>query len=119
MRYFTFIRAVENQGPPPKALEHAMQQFIAKTLADGTLVQTGGLSSASQGVRIRMSKGKLTLTDGPYAEAKEVVGGYAIIEAPTRERAIAIGREFMQLHVDHWPEFEGESEIRAMDFVAP
>jgi len=48
-----------------------------------------------------------------------VIGGYAILEAPTREKAIEIGRAFMQLHLDHWPEFEGEAEIRAMDFVAP
>jgi hypothetical protein len=119
MRYFTFIRGAENQGVPPKALETAMETFIGKHLQDGTLVQTAGLSPSAQSVRIRMSKGKLTVTDGPYTEAKEVVGGYAILEAPTREKAVEIGRAFMQLHVEHWPEFEGESEIRAMDFVAP
>ncbi|HKV70985.1 MAG TPA: YciI family protein [Gemmatimonadales bacterium] len=119
MRYFTFIRAAENQGPLPAGFDQAMEGFITKHLQDGTLVQTAGLSPSSRGVRIRMSKAKLTLTDGPFAEAKEVIGGYAILEASTREKAIEIGRAFMQLHLDHWPEFEGEAEIRAMDFVAP
>lgn len=119
MRYFTFIRAAENQGPLPPGFDKAMDAFIAQHLKDGTLVQTAGLARTAQGTRIRMTKGKLVLTDGPFAEAKEVIGGYAILEAPTRERAIEIGRAFMQLHVDHWPEFEGEAEIRAMDFVAP
>lgn len=119
VRYFTFIRGAENQGLPPKALDEAMQKFIAKHLQDGTLVQTAGLEPAGKGVRMRIAKGKLTVTDGPFTEAKEVVGGYAILEAPTREQAIEIGRAFMQLHIDHWPQWEGESEIRAMDFIAP
>lgn len=119
MRYFTFVRGAENQGAPPAGLGQAMEKFIAKHLQDGTLVQTGGLASAAQGARLRISKGKLTVTDGPFTEAKEMIGGYAILEAPTREQAIAIGRAFMQLHIDHWPQWEGESEIRAMDFVAP
>jgi len=119
MRYFTFIRAAENQGPLPKGFDQAMEKFIAQHLQNGTLVQTAGLARTAQGVRIRMAKGKLTLIDGPFAESKEVIGGYAILEAPTREQAIEIGRAFMQLHLDYWPEFVGEAEIRAMDFVAP
>lgn len=118
-RYFTFIRASENQGSLPKGFDQAMEKFIEQHLQDGSLVQTAGLARTTQGVRIRMSKGKLTLTDGPFAEAKEVIGGYAILEAPTKEKAIEIGRAFMQLHLDYWPEFEGEAEIRHMDFVAP
>jgi len=117
-RYFTFIRAAENQGAPPKALMDAMERFIAESLKNGTLVQTGGLALSPQGTRIRTSKGKLTLTDGPFTESKEVIGGYAILEAPTREKVLEVARAFMQLHVDHWPQWEGESEIRAMDFVA-
>lgn len=120
MRYFTFIRGPEGQGPLPAGFDKAMEAFIARHLKDGSLVQTAGLSPTSRGgARIRMAKGKLTMIDGPFAESKEVIGGYAILEAPTREQAIAIGQAFMQLHVDHWPEFVGEAEIRAMDFIAP
>ena len=119
MRYFTFIRGAENQGAPPQALMSAMEKFIADSLKNGTLVQTGGLSLSPQGTRMRISRGKLTVTDGPFTESKEVIGGYAILEAPTREKALEVGRAFMQLHVDHWPQWEGESEIRAIDFIAP
>lgn len=119
MRYFAFIRGAENQGKAPAAFDKAMEGFIGRWLSNGTLVQTAGLARSKDGARIRISKGKLVMTDGPFAEAKEVIGGYAILEAPTRERAIEIGRAFMQLHLDYWPEFEGEAEIRHMDFVAP
>jgi len=118
-RYLTFIRADESQGAPPAGLEKAMEGFIVQWLQNGTLVQTAGLARSSGGARIRVSKGKLLLTDGPFAEAKEVIGGYAILEAPTRAKAIEACRAFMQLHVDEWPGWEGECEIRAMDFVAP
>jgi hypothetical protein len=54
------------------------------------------------------------VTDGPFAEAKEVIGGWAILEAPSKAEALRIAREFMELHRKHWPEFEGESEVRPM-----
>ena len=85
-RYFTFIRAAENQGAPPKALMDAMEKFIGESLQNGSLVSTGGLKLSPHGVRIRVGKGKLTMTDGPFAESKEVIGGYAILEAPTKAK---------------------------------
>ncbi|HEX4561732.1 MAG TPA: YciI family protein [Gemmatimonadales bacterium] len=118
-RYFTFVRGAENQGVPPKALMDAMETFIGQSLQNGSLVQTGGLKLSPQGARIRVGKGKLTVTDGPFAESKEVIGGYAILEAPSRQKVMEVARAFMQLHVDHWPEWEGESEIREIDFLAP
>lgn len=119
MRYFAFIRGAENQGKAPAAFDKAMEGFIGRWLSNGTLVQTAGLARSKDGARIRISKGKLVMTDGPFAEAKEVIGGYAIIEASSREKAVEACREFMQLHIDGWPGWEGECEIRAMDFVAP
>ena len=118
-RYFTFIRGAENQGAPPKALMDAMENFIGESLQDGSLVSTGGLKLSPHGVRIRVGKGKLTMTDGPFAESKEVIGGYAILEAPTKAKVLEVARKFMQLHVETWPEWEGESEIREIDFIAP
>jgi len=112
MRYLTWIRSAENGKMPPKALFDAMDKYVEKSFKSGTLVDTGGLAPTKDGFRIRMSKGKLKATDGPFTETKEIVGGYAIINANSREEAFAIANEFMELHRTHWPEFEGESEVR-------
>jgi hypothetical protein len=116
MKYLTFIRHSESyrQLPPPAGLLEAMGKFVEKSLKDGTLVDTGGLLPSKDGLRVRLAKGKITVTDGPFSESKEVIGGWAIIKAETRAEAIRIATEFMELHRKHWPEFEGESEVRPM-----
>jgi len=116
MKYLTFIRHSEalRQGPPPAALMEAMGKFIQRMRADGTLVDTGGLLPSKEGARIRLAKGEITTIDGPFTESKEVIGGWAILNAASKADAIRIGREFMELHRKHWPEFEGESEVRLM-----
>jgi len=119
MAYLSFIRAAEQQGPPPQGLMTAMDKYVAKTMRDGTVVSTGGLAPSAQGIRVRIKNRKITVTDGPFAESKEVVGGYAVIAAATREEAIRATQEFMQLHADHWPEWEGECELRELVFLAP
>jgi len=117
--YLSFIRARENQGPPPRALMDAMGPFVQKSLADGSVIQTGGLAQGSSGFRIRMTGGKLKTIDGPYAEAKEVIGGWALLGAKTREEAVKTAQRFMDLHITHWPEFECECEVREITFLAP
>jgi hypothetical protein len=97
----------------------AMGAFIAASLEDGSLVQTGGLAAGSSALRIRQSGGRLFFTDGPFVETKELVGGYAILEAPSREAAVEVMRKFMELHQQHWPAWQGECELREMVFVAP
>ena len=119
MRFLGLVRGAEGQGMPPQALMEAMGGFIEKSLKSGGLVETGGLAQPSAAVRIRQSGGKLKTLDGPFAETKEVVGGYAILEAPSRDAAVEMMREFMQLHETHWPEWEGECELREMVFVTP
>jgi hypothetical protein len=116
MKYLTFIRHSESyrQSPPPAALMEAMGKFVEKSLKDGTLVDTGGLLPSKDGVRVRLANGKITVTDGPFAESKEVIGGWAILQASTKADAIRIATEFMELHRKYWPEFEGESEVRPM-----
>jgi hypothetical protein len=116
MKYLTFIRHSESyrQSPPPAALMEAMGKFVEKSLKDGTLVDTGGLLPSKDGVRVRLARGKITVTDGPFTEAKEVIGGWAILNASSKAEAIRIATEFMELHRKHWPEFEGESEVRPM-----
>lgn len=66
---------------------------------------------------MRQSGGRLSFTDGPFMESKEVVGGYAILEAPSREAAVQIMRAFMELHERHWSTWQGECELREMVFV--
>ena len=116
MKYLTFIRHSEShrQAGPPPALMQAMGQFVQKSLKDGTLVETGGLLPSKEGVRVRLANGKITVTDGPFTESKEVIGGWAILQTASKAEAIRIATEFMELHRKHWPEFEGESEVRPM-----
>jgi hypothetical protein len=87
---------------------------VQRSLRDGTLVETGGLLPSKDGLRVRLAGGKLTVTDGPFSESKEVIGGWAILNASSKAEAVRIATEFMELHRKHWPEFEGESEVRPM-----
>ena len=116
MKYLTFIRHPESyrQSGPPAALMEAMGKFVQKSLQDGTLVDTGGLLPSREGARVRLAKGKITVTDGPFTEAKEVIGGWAILKTESKAEAVRIASEFMELHRKYWPEFEGESEVRPM-----
>ena len=116
MKYLTFIRHSEKyrEMELPPALMEAMGKFVEKSMKDGVLVDTGGLLPSKDGVRVRLANGKITVTDGPFAESKEVIGGWAILKTDSRAEAIRIATEFMELHRKHWPGFEGESEVRPM-----
>ena len=116
MKYLTFIRHSESyrQSGPPAALMEAMGNFVQKSLREGILVDTGGLLPSKDGTRVRLARGKITVTDGPFTEAKEVIGGYAILNVPSKAEALRIATEFMELHQKYWPGFEGESEVRPM-----
>ena len=122
MRYMMFIESNEsfrNKGIP-QALNDAMGKFVTESFKSGALVDTAGLQPSSSGSRIKLSGGKLTITDGPFTEAKEVIGGYAIVEAKDKKEAMDIATRFMELHRVHWPEFEGTSEIRPIEtYEAP
>jgi hypothetical protein len=105
---------------PPQGLMDAMEKFVGEGFKSGALIDTAGLQPTAKATRIRSKGGKLKVTDGPFSEAKEVVGGYAIVEAKTREDAMALATEFMELHRIHWPEFECVGEVRPMEnFEAP
>jgi hypothetical protein len=87
----------------------------------GVLVEMGGLLPSAMGARVRLAGGKLSVTDGPFTEAKEVIGGYAVYAVKSREEAVKWTMRFMELHKEHWKGWEGESEIRqifdASDFA--
>jgi hypothetical protein len=116
VKYLTFIRHSEShrESGPPAALMEAMGKFVEKSLKDGTLVDTGGLLPSKDGVRVRLDSGKITVMDGPFTESKEVIGGWAILNAESKAHAVRVATEFMELHRKYWPEFEGESEVRPM-----
>lgn len=117
MKYLSFIRSPEsyrNVTPPP-ALMAAMGEFVQRSLRDGTVVDTGGLMPSKDGFRVRSENGALTVTDGPFSESKEIIGGWAVLKTDTREQALAIAKEFMELHRKHWPDFVGESEVRPIE----
>ena len=116
MKYLSFIRHSESfrDTPPPPALMQAMQVHMDQSFKDGSLVDTGGLLPSKDGARLRLDEGKITVTDGPFAESKEVIGGWAILNAETKADAIRFATAFLELHRKHWPEFVGECEVRPM-----
>jgi hypothetical protein len=119
MRFLSIVKSAEIQGHAPQALMDAMAKFTRDSLKDGSLIQTGGLSASATGARLRMSGGKLTVTNGPFTESKEIVGGYALFEAPSKPAAMEFARRFLQLHQEHWPTWESECELRELVFLAP
>jgi hypothetical protein len=103
MRYFMSIipPADLKSEDIPQGLMDAMGPWMDRSIAAGTLISTGGLKPVSEGRRVRGHGKKVAVTDGPFAEAKEVVGGYAVLEAPDMDAAAAIAGEFLQLHLDN------------------
>jgi hypothetical protein len=120
MKYLSFVRSSEKYRDikPPAAMMEAMGKLVEKFNKEGALVDTGGLAPSRDGFRVRVTGGKLTMTDGPFTETKELIGGWAILQASSREEIIRLSTEFMDLHRQYWPEFEGECEVRPIDFLA-
>lgn len=116
MRYLMFIKHPENfrMEDVPQSLFAAMGEFVGEAMKNGSLIDTGGLQPTAKGKRVRLAGGQITVTDGPFAEMKEVIGGYALIEARSDDEALAMAKRFMDLHRVHWPSFEGECELRPL-----
>jgi hypothetical protein len=112
MRYMVFVKMAEDVGEAPAALQEAMGREMEQAFADGMMIDAGGLGSVSQAPEIRLAGGEITTTDGPYAEAKEVVGGYSIIDVRSDDEAVASARRVLELHHEHWPSWEGSVEVR-------
>ena len=117
MRYMYIVKGTESfaeSGPPPAALFEAIDKLGEEAAKAGKMVSFGGLHPTASGARIRLTNGKLITTDGPFTETKEVIGGFSIMNAESREEALEQGRRFMELHRVHWPQWQGELEIRQM-----
>jgi hypothetical protein len=115
MRFMTIIKGPENSGAPPKELFDAIDKLMAEQSKAGVFVSAGGLKSSARGARVRITKGKVRVTDGPFTEAKEVIGGFAILNAASKAEAIEQAKRFMELHIKHWPGWEAECEVREME----
>jgi hypothetical protein len=114
MKFMMIVKHAEKYGPPPKELMDAIAILSEEETKDGTMLGSGGLGPTAQGARVRLSAGKVTVTDGPFTEAKEVIGGYAQFELKSKKEAIEGAVRFMELHRKHWPGWEGETEVRQM-----
>jgi hypothetical protein len=114
MRFMMLVKHAENYGAPPKELMEAIGKLSEEAVKAGRMVNSGGLAPTAISTRVRVSGGKLTTTDGPFTEAKEVVGGFAIFELKSKNEAIEGAQRFMELHKKHWPGWEGETEIRQL-----
>ena len=120
--YMTTVVGPENQGQPPQAMFDAIDQLTQEGMKQGVLVSFGGLLPTARGARGTLEDGKIVITDGPFAEGKEVLGGWAIYDLPNLEAVKAWMKKFLDLHAKHWPAFRGTVEIReihGMEVVKP
>jgi hypothetical protein len=115
MRFMSIVTSPrsEKYGNPTPGLLEAMGKLADREIKAGRMIDNGGLMPIEQGARITIRNGELSVLDGPFVEAKEVIGGYAISEFSSKEEAVALAVEFMQLHKDHMPGWEGTCEVRA------
>jgi hypothetical protein len=108
MRFLSIYKSVE-KGVPPTAEEMAkMGKLVEEFMKAGVLLSTEGCQPSAKGMRVRKSGAKLTVTDGPFTESKEVIGGFALMEAKSKEEMIELTKRFLNVAGD------GECEIRLL-----
>jgi len=119
MKFMMIVKSSEKSGYPPQALMDELDKLSKE--AGNTMIGGGGLGPTALGARVRLSGGKVTVIDGPFTEAKEIIGGYAQFELKSKEEAVDSAVRFMELHKKYWPGWEGETEVRQMfnpeDFI--
>ena len=108
MRFLSIYKTVERASPPTQEEMGTMAKLIEEGLKAGWLLATEGCMPTTLGAKVRRSSGKVSVTDGPFAEAKEVVGGFALLNVRSKEEAIELTRKFLQVAG------EGECELRQL-----
>jgi hypothetical protein len=88
----------ESGDPPPVALQEAMGELMGKWSESGAMLTAAGLRPTSKGARIRSGAGQVKVSDGPFSEAKEVIGGFFMLEAADKGAAVEMTRQFVELH---------------------
>ncbi len=113
MKYMMFV-CTDTEPDTDKAAEPDIEVWVSDNDARGRRLEGSALAPTSAATTVRVRDGRLLVSDGPFTETKEVIGGFAIFEFATREEAIAAAERFMELHRQHWPEWEGVCEMRPM-----
>jgi hypothetical protein len=109
MRFLCLYKPSQAEGAPPTQGEMAaMGKLIEEMTKEGTLLSTEGCQPSAKGARVRLTGGQITVTDGPFIETKELIGGFAIIQAKSKAEAIELTKRFLKVAGD------GESEIRQL-----
>jgi len=108
VKFLSIYRTAERNAPPTPEEVARMEKLIEKSMKAGTLLATEGCLPSALGARVRRSGDKIVVTDGPFTETKEVVGGFAILQANSREEAVELAKEFLEVAGD------GECEIRQL-----
>ena len=108
MKYLCYTLGTETDAIPAPSpdMMAEMGDFVAEAMASGKLIATGGVAPIAQAFRVRYDAGEFTVTDGPFSEAKELVGGWALIDVPTRAEAEEMAKRFLRIAGG------GESTIR-------
>jgi len=114
MKFMMIVKHREGQGFPPRELFDAISKQGEEAVKAGTMLGNGGLLPTAAGARVVLANGKISVVDGPFTEAKEVIGGYAQFELKSKEEAVESAVKFMELHKKYWPGWEGETEVRQM-----
>jgi hypothetical protein len=114
MRFMVLVKGCETMGPPPQAFLDAVGKAGEEAMRAGKLIETGGFFPSATGARVQLRKGALNVTDGPFTESKEVIGGWGILEAESKEEAVEGVVDLLKLHKQYWPGWEGEAEVRQM-----
>ena len=117
MRFMYIVTSPKPQGSPTPELMAAMHKLADREIKAGRMLDSGGLMPVATGAQVKITDGQLSVVDGPFVETKELIGGFAIFELRDKEEAVAAAVEFMQLHKDFMPGWEGTCEVRA--FAGP
>lgn len=122
MRYLVVLEAQAPTTPPPAALMEGIMRLGEEAVRAGVMLDNGGLAPSAAGALITADADGVVITDGPFAESKEMIS-YALYDTRTKEDAVEWARRFMALHHEHWPEWSGESRVLKVmgpeDFAPP
>jgi hypothetical protein len=122
MRYLVLLKGAQPDTPPPPALMAAIARLGEEATKAGALLDQGGLAPSAAGAKVVLARGELDVTDGPFAEAKEMIS-YALWQVRAKEEAVEWATRFMKLHRDLWPGYQGEAEVLKVfgpeDFAPP
>ncbi|GII93540.1 YciI family protein [Sinosporangium siamense] len=111
MRYVVLLKVANQPAtPPPTELMEAIAALGEEATKAGAMLDNAGLAASAEGARVALTGGKLSVTDGPFAEAKELIS-YALYQVRSKEEAVEWTSRFLKIHRDHWEGWEGEADI--------